>query len=157
MVGRTVMIDARSHTVIGVMPDRFQFLGGDTDVILPMRFDRNRVFLGNFSYQGVAQLTPGVTLAQANAEFVSPDYFQTVGTPLVVGRDFTWPDVFDDRRVAVISETMAHEMWGGSQAALGKRIRVGAVDHWRAVVGVVGDVFDNGVQEPAPASCTGPS
>ena len=56
------------HAVIGVMPDGFQFLDGEADVILPQRFDRNRVFLGNFSYQGVARLKPGVTLQQANAD-----------------------------------------------------------------------------------------
>jgi hypothetical protein len=73
-----------------------------------------------------------------------------VGTPLIAGRDFTWTDIYDDRRVTVISANMAREMWGGSQEALGKRIRVGNVDHWREIVGVVGDVYDNGVHEPAP-------
>ena len=84
-------------------------------------------------------------------KFVSPGYFRTVGTPLIVGRDISWTDVFDDRRVTMISENMAREMWGGAQAALGKRIRAGNIDDWREIVGVVGDVHDNGVQEPAPS------
>ncbi len=67
-LGRTLTIDAKPHAVIGIMPDGFQFLDGEADVILPQRFDRNRVFLGNFSYQGVARLKPGVTLEQANAD-----------------------------------------------------------------------------------------
>ena len=67
-LGRTLTIDAKPYAVIGVMPDGFQFLDGEADVILPQRFDRNRVFLGNFSYQGVARLKPGVTLQQANAD-----------------------------------------------------------------------------------------
>jgi predicted permease len=83
-------------------------------------------------------------------KFVSPDYFRTVGTPLIVGRDLTWTDVFDDRRVTMISENMAREMWGSAPAALGKRIRAGNIDDWREIVGVVGDVHDNGVHEPAP-------
>ena len=82
-------------------------------------------------------------------KFISPDYFRTVGTPLVAGRDITWTDVFDDRHVVVISDNMAREMWGSSQAALGKRIRVANIDHWREIVGVVGDVYDDGVHEPA--------
>ena len=82
-------------------------------------------------------------------KFISPDYFRTVGTPLVAGRDITWTDVFDDRHVVVISDSMAREMWGSSQAALGKRIRVANIDHWREIVGVVGDVYDDGVHEPA--------
>ena len=82
-------------------------------------------------------------------KFISPAYFRTVGTPVVAGRDITWTDVFDDRHVAVISDNMAREMWGSSQAALGKRIRVATVDHWREIVGVVGDVYDDGVHAPA--------
>ena len=82
-------------------------------------------------------------------KFISPEYFRTVGTPLIAGRDITWTDVFDDRHVVVISDNMAREMWGGSQAALGKRLRVATVDHWREIVGVVGDVYDNGVHESA--------
>ena len=82
-------------------------------------------------------------------KFISPDYFRTVGTPLVAGRDITWTDVFDDRHVVVIADNMAREMWGSSQAALGKRIRVANIDHWREIVGVVGDVYDDGVHEPA--------
>jgi putative ABC transport system permease protein len=84
-------------------------------------------------------------------KFVSPGYFRTVGTPLITGRDITWSDVFDDRSVAVISENMARELWGAPAAALGKRIKIAPVDSWREIVGVVGDVRDNGVHEPAPA------
>ncbi len=83
-------------------------------------------------------------------KFVSPGYFQTVGTPLIVGRDITWTDVFDERRVTMISENMAREMWGSAPAALGKRIRASGIDDWREIIGVVGDVHDNGVHEPAP-------
>jgi predicted permease len=94
--------------------------------------------------------TPGQIPPLRRFKFVSPNYFRTVGTPLIAGRDFTWTDIHDDRRVTVVSENMAREMWGSTQAALGKRIRVGNADNWREVVGVVGDVYDNGVQEPAP-------
>jgi putative ABC transport system permease protein len=83
-------------------------------------------------------------------KFISPGYFRTMGTPLVAGRDFEWTDVFNDRTVAVISENMAREMWGTPSAALGKRIRVASIDAWREVIGVVGDVHDNGVHVPAP-------
>src|SRR4029079_2463038 len=71
-------------------------------------------------------------------------------TPLAAGRDFEWTDVFNDRFVAVISENMAREMWGTPSAALGKRISVASIDAWREIVGVVGDVYDDGVQAPAP-------
>jgi predicted permease len=83
-------------------------------------------------------------------KFVAPEFFATVGTRLVTGRDFTWTDVFERRPVAVISENMAREMWQGAEAAIGKRIRDNAANPWREIVGVVADVYDHGVHVPAP-------
>ena len=94
---------------------------------------------------------PGKIPPLRRFKFVSPGYFRTVGTPFITGRDITWTEVFDDRPVAVISENMAREMWGEPAAALGKRIKIAPVDSWREIVGVVGNVHDNGVHEPAPA------
>ncbi len=82
---------------------------------------------------------------------VSPGLFRTLGTPLVAGRDFTWTDVHNKRQVAVVSASMAREMWEEPSAALGKRIRVGRVGAWNEIIGVVGDVYDSGVQQEAPA------
>jgi hypothetical protein len=55
-------------TVIGIMPQDFRFLNNDAELLLPQQFDRNKVFLGEFSYQGIARLKPGATLQQANTE-----------------------------------------------------------------------------------------
>jgi hypothetical protein len=52
--------------------------------------------------------------------------------------------------VAVISENFARELWREPGAALGKRIRANAADPWREIVGIVGDVYDDGVHERAP-------
>jgi predicted permease len=92
---------------------------------------------------------PGKLPPLRRFKFISPGYFRTMGTPFIAGRDFTWSDVFDDRAVAVISENMAREMWGMPAAAIGKRIKSAPVDTWREVVGVVGDVYDNGVHQKA--------
>jgi predicted permease len=83
-------------------------------------------------------------------KFVSPGSFQTLGTGFIAGRDFTWADIYQNREFVVISEKMATETWGSAQAALGKRIRENG-DPWREVIGVVGDVYDNGVNQAAPA------
>jgi predicted permease len=82
--------------------------------------------------------------------FTAPGIFQTIGTPLMAGRDFTWTDLYEKRRVAIVSENTAREMWGSPGAALGKRIREGLKDPWREIVGVVGDVYDDGAQQKAP-------
>jgi predicted permease len=89
--------------------------------------------------------------------YVAPGYFRTIGTRLVAGRDFTWTDLEEYRPVAVISENLAREMWGEPAAALGRRIREGTASPWREVVGVVGDVYDNGLREEAPRIAYWPS
>jgi predicted permease len=83
-------------------------------------------------------------------KFVSPGFFGTVGIPVVAGRDFAWTDLHQRRAVAVISENLAREMWGSPAAALGKRIRESPESPWRQIVGVAGNVFDDGAQAPPP-------
>jgi predicted permease len=83
---------------------------------------------------------------------ITPGFFKTMGTRVVAGRDFTWTDLFDKRRVAIVSENLAREWWGTPRTALGKRIRErGAPDPWREIVGVVEDVYDAGVHVTPPA------
>jgi hypothetical protein len=83
--------------------------------------------------------------------YISPGFLKTDGTPLIAGRDFTWTDVYEKRHVAMVSENLAREMWGSPSAALGKQVRSGLNDAWREIVGVVADVYDNGVEQKAPA------
>ena len=80
-------------------------------------------------------------------KFVSPGFFATLGTPLLAGRDLTWAETFQKRPVAIISENFAREYWGDPAKALGKRIRVGNTDDWREIIGVAGDVYDDGVSQ----------
>jgi len=67
-VGRRILLDGDAREIIGVLPDSFRFLDRKAALVLPLRFDRNKTFLGNFSYAAVARLEPGVTIAQANAD-----------------------------------------------------------------------------------------
>jgi len=85
-------------------------------------------------------------------KFVSPGFLATMGTALIAGRDITWEDTYQRIPVAMISESFAKEYWGDARNALDKRIRVGNTDDWRQIVGVVGDVYDNGVDKPASTS-----
>jgi putative ABC transport system permease protein len=86
-------------------------------------------------------------------KFVAPGYFQTLGIPLIAGRDLTWTDLYDQHRLyTIISENMAREMWQDPRAAIGKRIREGMKDPWREIVGVVGDVRSDGADLKAPTT-----
>ena len=81
--------------------------------------------------------------------FVSPGYFHTLGIPLIAGRDLTWEDTYNKLPVALISENFAREYWRTPSEALGKRIRIRTTDDWSEIIGVVGDVRDDGLSKPA--------
>jgi putative ABC transport system permease protein len=68
VIGRRIMIDGQAREVIGIMPQSFRFMNLKPALILPFQLNRNEAFIGNFSYQAVARLKSGVTLAQANAD-----------------------------------------------------------------------------------------
>jgi predicted permease len=84
-------------------------------------------------------------------KFLSPGFLETLGIPLVAGRDFTWSETFQKLPVAMVSENFAREYWGSAANALGKRIRVSTKDDWREIVGVTGNVHDEGLNKDAPA------
>lgn len=85
-------------------------------------------------------------------KFVAPGFFQTMGTRLIAGRDFTWTDIYEMRNTCIVSENMARELWHDPSAALGKRIREGMKDSWREIVGVVADVRHDGADQKAPTA-----
>jgi putative ABC transport system permease protein len=77
---------------------------------------------------------------------VSPDFFRTLGLPLLRGRDLTLADRPGAPRVAVITETMARRDWPGENP-VGKRFAGGQGSNhgdWITVVGVVRDLRTGG-------------
>jgi predicted permease len=67
---------------------------------------------------------------------VSPEYFATLGIPLISGREFTRADDENAPRVAVVNQTMVARYWRG-QNPIGERLQVKR--NWVQVVGVVQD------------------
>ena len=67
-VGRMLMVDGKPREIIGVLPERFRFLDRKPQLLMPFRFNRGEIHVGNFSYQGIARLKPGATIEQANAD-----------------------------------------------------------------------------------------
>ena len=68
VLGRQIVVDGEPREIIGVLPAEFRFLNYSPQLLLPFGFNRAEIRLGNFSYQAVARLKAGVTLAQANAD-----------------------------------------------------------------------------------------
>jgi putative ABC transport system permease protein len=122
----------------------------------------------------VADCMPGVSALQSTLSFddrandpynapvadscwVSGDFFQAIGTPLLQGRAFTARDDAHSLPVAIINEAMAREYWP-NQDPIGRGLMVNFVGsgrqnastlRFRKVVGVVGDIRHKGLDLPA--------
>jgi putative ABC transport system permease protein len=73
---------------------------------------------------------------------VTPHYFQTMGIPLLQGRDFTEQDRGQSGQsplTLIVSEAFARQFWP-NENPIGKRFRPGSFDSFGTVVGVVGNV-----------------
>jgi len=73
---------------------------------------------------------------------IGPNYFQTMGIPVLRGRDFSTRDSLKSPVVILVSESFARRYWPG-QDAVGKRLKYGPEDSpypWAEVIGVAGNV-----------------
>jgi predicted permease len=91
---------------------------------------------------------PGENPPRARFGFLAPGFLKTLGTPLVAGREFTWNDIYNEPPVIMVSENFARQYWANPADALGKKVR--EVKDWREIIGVVGDVHQDGVDKEAP-------
>ena len=95
--------------------------------------------------------------------WVAPNYFETLGTPLLAGRDFDFRDQ-GRPRVAIINRTMARYYFG-DRSPLGESVSFDGDDQRYEIIGVVGDsklyeireptyrtIYFNMFQEPSPGS-----
>jgi len=79
---------------------------------------------------------------------VSPGWFETLGVPLLRGRDFDERDRPGAAEVVIISRAVAERWWPGEDP-LGRRIRFSwGSDGEQEIVGVVGDVLHDGLDQP---------
>ncbi len=80
-------------------------------------------------------LRPNQSL-QTDWRIVSPGFFDALGLSMIEGRTFDQFDNETGRRVLVIDERMAHQLWP-NETAIGKRLNPGGGENLYAVVGVV--------------------
>ncbi len=84
---------------------------------------------------------------------VSSGLFDTLRIPIVRGRSFSSEDGPNAPRAAIVNESMARRLWPG-QDSVGKRFKMGVASAdgpWFTVVGVVGDVRRQGLEEEPAA------
>jgi putative ABC transport system permease protein len=95
--------------------------------------------------EGRLEKIPSVSYAA-----VSPDYFRTLGIPLVQGRYFADADGEGSPTVAIVSQSFARRYFP-SQNCLGKRVENWLHENeWTTIVGVVGDVREELESEVSP-------
>jgi len=92
-------------------------------------------------------LPDGTHAPSADQFSVSTGYFEVMRIPLKRGRLFTEQDTATTPRVAVINETCARTQFPGEDP-IGAHIQLGRPP-WMTIVGVVGDVHQDGIDRPA--------
>jgi predicted permease len=91
-------------------------------------------------------VVPGAAAPFAAEWRVSPAYVGTMAIPLLGGRAFTDADRDGAPHVALVNEAMAHRFWP-EQDPVGKRFRPVWWNEWVTVVGIVGNVKDQGLAD----------
>jgi predicted permease len=127
-----------------------------TGFSVPWRDDQALNISFTFAAQGAARKN-GLDDWRAKFRSVSPGYFQTLGLPILQGRDFSDTDKDDSERVVIVSQSLAQSLFPG-QEAVNRDLRwtdgvmkfVGISMEPRRIVGVVPDLDDENII-PAPA------
>jgi putative ABC transport system permease protein len=109
---------------------------------LPMRGG----YVLSFAIQGRPAPAPGQE-PSAHHRAISPDYFQTLGIPLLRGRTFTSRDAEKAPMVAVVDEAFVRRHFP-TEDPLGRGLDIGnGTDGFYEIVGVVGNVHHGGLDE----------
>jgi putative ABC transport system permease protein len=109
----------------------------------------------SFQVEGLPPVKSINDLPIADQRLVTAGYFGLMGIPVLRGRAFTPRDTANAPGVAILDEATAKQYWP-NQDPVGKRIAYfneAAQPHpWITVVGVVGSVKQNRIEEPASPS-----
>jgi predicted permease len=127
-----------------------------TGFSVPWRDDQGLSISFAFAAQGATRKN-GQDDLRAKFRSVSPDFFATMGLPIVEGRDFRDTDKDGSERVVIISQSLANSLFPG-QPALNRELRwtdgvmkfIGISYEPRRIVGVVPDIDDENII-PSPA------
>jgi putative ABC transport system permease protein len=108
------------------------------------------------SVEGRSHADPNEADGECQYRAISADYFRLMRIPLRRGRPFSERDSLHSPSVAIVNETAARAMWP-DEDPIGKQVRIGKTmgPEWsdpgpREVVGIVADIHDLGLAQPAP-------
>ena len=85
VVGRTLRSDTASFRIVGVMPQHFQVVTYEPDVLVPLSLNRSRLVLVFFGYEMIGRLKPGVTRDQASRDLARATHIWGGAWPMPPG------------------------------------------------------------------------
>jgi putative ABC transport system permease protein len=143
--------EEKRNSLYGEMINRVRALPGVTsvgatsNVLFP-----SEMYKVPFVIEGQPAEPPGQRAFLPNGE-ATPDFFRAMGIPLLRGRVFEISDTVENTpSVIIINETMARRHWP-NEDPIGKRLRFADPNFkspWLTIVGVVGDVRQEGLETP---------
>jgi putative ABC transport system permease protein len=92
--------------------------------------------------------TTGQPQPTFDLQSVTPEYFETVGIPLVRGRFFSYGDGPDKPDAAIVNLAMARHYWGNDDP-IGRRLTTDGGKSWETIVGIVGDEKQVALDKPS--------
>jgi putative ABC transport system permease protein len=114
---------------------------------LPPSGGSQATFLSSIEIPGHTKFSAG-TGGMISYRRVTPGYFPALSIPVVSGRGFREEDRSPAERPVVLSEALAKKLFSSGEDPLGKSFRFGSQNEWRTIVGIAGDVKNNGLAAP---------
>ncbi|MGH9905993.1 MAG: ABC transporter permease [Pyrinomonadaceae bacterium] len=128
VVGKSLMLNGVSFTIVGVTPHDFA----------PLSFFYSPATASPVFVEG-HEPPPGENPPFVGNNAIGPNFFRTLGVPLLSGREFTDQDREGAPRVAIVNETLGRDLFPNSNP-IGQKLRVmiGQPSSWE-IIGVVKD------------------
>jgi predicted permease len=127
--------------------DRVRAIPGIADATAAMRSPVD----GSTSFCGIIDDKTGESDSSAALDYISPDYFKTMGMPLLSGRDFNTGDAATSSKVAIVNQAFVERFLAGSKSPVGLQFRLweppGQPRPSYTVVGVVKNSIYNDMHE----------
>jgi putative ABC transport system permease protein len=115
---------------------------------LPPSGGMQATFLSTLEVPGHTKFSAG-TGGMIGYRFVTPAYFQALGISILNGHAFREEDRSPAEKPVILSQALARKLFPNGEDPIGKSFRFGSQNDWRTIVGIAGDVKNNGLAAPA--------
>jgi putative ABC transport system permease protein len=143
---------AKQIAFFNQLESRLQQMPGVTALALsdslPPSGGMQATFLSTLEIPGHTKFSAG-TGGMIGYRYVTPGYFPALGIRILHGRGFREEDRSPAEKPVILSEALARKLFPNDESPIGKSFRFGSQADWRTIVGIAGDVKNNGLAAPA--------